>query len=164
MHLLTQKLLSILSMWPNQRSLLFWTHLPILSRFNLPLSSSDRRLSLWLTLHIHRIIRISFLSMQHIKCSALNGQVITPRFLQGLIKYYIWEKLKHVLALLLQCSRTSFYTVERDTLDGYYSACCGLLGRPSDPTLLSDPQLGPLDMKIEKCRDTGYKVRLLFIM
>ena len=60
--------------------------------------------------------------------------------------------------LVLQCPHSSFYTVERGRLDGYYSACCGLLGRPSDPTVIADPQLGPLDMKIEQCRDTGYKV------
>ena len=45
--------------------------------FNQFFQTSDLSLSLRLTLHIHRIIRLSFLAMQHIT-SALTGQVSFP--------------------------------------------------------------------------------------
>ena len=74
LHLLIQEVSGLLSTWPNQRSLLFCRKVLMLSNCSLLLSSSELILSFKDTLHIHRIILMSFLSM-HWSSSALTGQV-----------------------------------------------------------------------------------------
>lgn len=59
----------------------------------------------------------------------------------------------------LQCLQSSFYTVNKDTLLGYYMACCGLTDIPPSTTRPSLEASKPsLMTRLEHCRHSGYQV------
>ena len=107
LHLLIQEVSGLLCTWPNQLSLLFCKQVLMLSNGSLLLSSSELTLSFKDTLHIHRIILISFLSM-HCSSFALTGQISLPCNIA--IRTHAWYSLPFVekgIALLVNKGKIS---------------------------------------------------------
>lgn len=77
--------------------------------------------------------------------------------------YFYQEKFQQAMKLFescknAQCDQSSFYTVCKKKLYGYYMACCGLTGIPSvaPSTPTSTENKPSLAVRLEQCRHSGY--------
>lgn len=77
--------------------------------------------------------------------------------------YFYQEKFQQAVKMFescknAQCLQSSFYTVNKDTLLGYYMACCGLTDIPPSTTRPSlEASKLSLMTRLEHCRHSGYQ-------